>query len=213
MAERPGQHNNPSLHQASVNQPQQPQRGIPTPQQNFVSSEADNQALLVSVPSALRPSSQPLSAATNALFAPPVSLTTPPAPAVVSCPPHTLYLQPGHREEPSQTQATQTPPPVPTASAPTPRAVTPSITEPSPRTPKFHKGKAAAKLKPLTRRKGSTTTNNIETPTPAHTVASTPTSSTSIDAKGGRKRVRDDDIDAATPGVSSAQSPKRVKPN
>jgi hypothetical protein len=36
VAERSGQHSSPSLHQASVNQAQ-PQRGIPTPQQNFVS--------------------------------------------------------------------------------------------------------------------------------------------------------------------------------
>ena len=176
-------------------------------------TDADYHALLASIPSALRPSSQPLSAATNALFAPPVPLTTSPDPAVVSCPPHTLHLQPGHREKPSQAQATQMPPPVRTASAQIPRAVTPSITEPSPRTPKFPKGKAAAKPKPPTRRKGWTTANDIETPTPAHTVASTPTSSTSIDAKRGGKRVRDDDIDAATPGVSSAQSPKRVKPS
>ena len=37
MAERPGQHSSPSLQQASVNQAP-PQRGISTPQQNFVPS-------------------------------------------------------------------------------------------------------------------------------------------------------------------------------
>jgi hypothetical protein len=53
--------------------------------------------------------------------------------------------------------------------------------------------------------------NNVETPTPAHTVASTSTSSTLVDAKGGGKRTRDDDTDPSTPGVTSAPSPKRVK--
>lgn len=37
MTERPVQHSSPSLHPASVNQAP-PQRGIPTPQQNFLSS-------------------------------------------------------------------------------------------------------------------------------------------------------------------------------
>ena len=34
--------------------------------------------------------------------------------------------------------------------------------------------------------------NSIEMPTPAHTVASTPTSLTHVDAKGGGKRAHDD---------------------
>ena len=34
-----------------------------------------------------------------------------------------------------------------------------------------------------------------------------------MDAKGGGKRARDDDTDALTPGVISAPSPKRVKPD
>src|SRR6266849_2817684 len=41
----------------------------------------------------------------------------------------------------------------------------------------------------------------------------TPASSTPLDAKGGGKRARDDDTDAPTPGVTSAPSPKRVKPD
>ena len=42
--------------------------------------------------------------------------------------------------------------------------------------------------------------------TPAHNVASTPTSSTPVGEKGGGKRARDesdDDTDAPTPGVSN----------
>jgi hypothetical protein len=166
------------------------------------------------IPSVPQPPPQPPSAAGNALFAPPVPLPAPPAPAV-SRPPHAPPLQ-THRKKPSQAQAaisTPTPPPMPTASTPTPQAGTPGITAPSPQTPKSPKGKAAAKPKAPTRRKGSTKANNVETPTPAHTVASTPTSSTPVDAKGGGKRVRDDDTDAPTPGVSSAPSPKRVKPD
>ena len=164
------------------------------------------------VPSAPQPPPQPPSAVGNALFAPPGPLTAPPAP--VSRPPH-APLQPAHRKKPSQAQAaisTPTPPPIPTASTPTPQAATPGITAPSPQTPKSPKGKAAVKPKAPARRKGSTKANNVETPTPAHTVASTPTSSTPVDAKGGGKRIRDDDTDA-TPGVSSAPSPKRVKPD
>ena len=103
--------------------------------------------------------------------------------------------------------APQPPPPIPTVSTPTPQAATPGITAPCPQIPKSPKGKAPA------RHKGPTKANNVETPTPAHTVASTPTSLTHVDAKGGGKRVRDDDIDAPTSGVSSASPPKRVKSN
>ena len=46
--------------------------------------------------------------------------------------------------------------------------------------------------------------NGVGTPTAAHTIASTPTSSTRADSKGGGKRARDDDIHAPMPGVSSA---------
>jgi hypothetical protein len=52
-------------------------------------------------------------------------------------------------------------------------------------------------------------TSNVETPTPAHI----PTSSTPVDTKSSGKRVRDDDADAPTPGVSGAPSLKRVKPD
>ncbi|KAH9955756.1 hypothetical protein BGW80DRAFT_292907 [Lactifluus volemus] len=34
-----------------------------------------------------------------------------------------------------------------------------------------------------------------------------------MDTKGGAKRVRDDDVDNATPGILTAPSPKRVKPD
>jgi hypothetical protein len=34
-----------------------------------------------------------------------------------------------------------------------------------------------------------------------------------VDAKGGAKRVREDETDAPTPGIPSAPSPKRVKPD
>ena len=44
--------------------------------------------------------------------------------------------------------------------------------------------------------------NGVGTPTAAHTIASTPTSSTRADAKVGGKRARGDDIDAPMPGVS-----------
>ena len=50
--------------------------------------------------------------------------------------------------------------------------------------------------------------NSIKTPTPAHTVASTPTSSTHVDVKGSGKRARDDDTNTLTPGVISARIPK-----
>ena len=167
---------------------------------------------LPGVPSASAPQSP--SAVTNALFAPPVPLTVPSAHSAVSRPPHVPLLQPAHEKEPSQAQATQTPPPIPTASTPTPRAATPGITAPSPLTLKFPKRKAATKPKQPTHRKSSTTADgDIEIPTLAHTVASTPTSSTPNHANGGGKRVRDDDIDAPTPGFFSAPSPKRVKSN
>jgi hypothetical protein len=167
-----------------------------------------HQMLPGGVPSPPQPAPQPPSAVSNALFAPSGSLTELPAPAV-RCPPH-APLQPAHRKKPSQSQAaisTPTPPPVSTVSTPTQQAVTPGITAPCPQIPMSPKGKAPD------RRKGPTKANNVETPTPAHTVASTPTSSTPVDAKGGGKRVRDDDIDAPTSGVSSAQPPKRVKSN
>jgi hypothetical protein len=73
--------------------------------------------------------------------------------------------------------------------------------------------KAAAKPKPPTRPKRSTKANNVETPTSAHTVVPIPTSSTPVDAKGSRKRTRGDGTDAPTPGVTSAPSPKKVKPD
>ena len=173
-----------------------------------------HQMLPGGVPSVPQPPPQPPSAVSNALFAPPGPPTAPPAPAVPR-PPH-APLQTAHRKKPSQAQAaisTPTPPPIPTASTPTPQAATPGITAPSPQTPKSPKGKAAAKPKAPARRKGSTKANNVETLTPAHTVVSTPTSSTPVDAKGGGKRIRDDDADAPTPGVSSAPSPKRAKPD
>jgi hypothetical protein len=167
------------------------------------------------VPSAPQPPPQPPSASTSALFAQSVPPTAPPATAPVSRPPHAAPLQPAHRKKPSQAQAisTPTPPSIPVVSTPTPQAATPSITAPSPQTPKSPKGKAAPKPKPPARRKASAKANSVETPTPAHTVASTPTSSTPVDAKGGGKRARDDDTDAPTPGVTSAPSPKRVKPD
>jgi hypothetical protein len=167
-----------------------------------------HQMLPGGVPSAPQPPPQPPSTVSNALFAPSGSLTELPAPAVRG-PPH-APLQPAHRKKPFQSQAaisTPTPPPILTVSTPTPQAATPGITAPCPQSPKSLKRKAPA------RRKGPTKANNVETPTPAHTVASTPTSSTPVDAKGGGKRVRDDDIDAPTSGVSSAPPPKRVKSN
>ena len=174
------------------------------------------QAHMMAVPSAPQPPPQPPSATTSALFPQSVPPTAPLASAPVSRPLHGAPLQPGHRKKPSQAHAisTPTPPPIPVASTPTPQAATPSITAPSPQTPKSPKGKATPKPKPPVRRKASTKVNNVETPTPAHTVASTPTSSTPVDAKGGGgKRTRDDDTDAPTPGVSSAPSPKRAKPD
>ena len=166
------------------------------------------------VPSAPQPPPpQPPSAAaaSGVLFA-----QSPAAPPPSTRPPHAPPLQPAHRKKPSQAQvaiSTPTPPPIPSASTPTPQAATPGITAPSPQTPKSPKGKAAARPKAPTRRKGSTKANNVETPTPAQTVASTPTPSTHADAKGGEKRARDEDTDAPTPGVSSAPSPKRARPD
>ncbi|KAF8485830.1 hypothetical protein DFH94DRAFT_708361 [Russula ochroleuca] len=151
---------------------------------------------------------QPPSAITDALVSPPVHPTAPPAPEAVSRPPHPPPLQPAHRKKPSRSQATPTLPPIPFV---TPQAASPGITAPSPQTPKSPKGKP--KPKPPTRHKGSKSANGpgVETPTAVHTVTPTPTSSTPVDAKGGRKRVRDDGNDAPTPGASSAPSPKRVK--
>jgi hypothetical protein len=57
----------------------------------------------------------------------------------------------------------------------------------------------------------SISTPDVKTPTPAHTFATTPTSSTPVDAKDGGKRARNDDTDAPTPGVSGAPSPKRAR--
>jgi hypothetical protein len=166
-------------------------------------------------PSAPQPQPPPTSTISTAQFPPPVPPSGP-----LARPPHAPPLSQTHRKKPSQTQATgaalssPTPPPVPTTSTPTPQATTPGITAPSPQTPKSPKGKAAAKPKPAPRRRVSTKTNVPETPTPAPAVASTPSSSTPADAaKGISKRVRDDDTDTPTPGVSSAPSPKRVKPD
>jgi len=51
------------------------------------------------------------------------------------------------------------------------------------------------------------------TPPAAPAAAATPASSTPVDAKGSVKRAREDDADTPTPGVTSAPSPKRVKPD
>ena len=147
----------------------------------------------------------------------------PPAPPSVTAggsrPPPSTSFQPGHQKKQSQTQAagaamstpTPTPPPVPTASTPNPQAATPGITAPSPQqTPKSPKVKVAGKPKSPAIRKVSAKTSSLE-PASAPAVASTPTSSTPVDTKGGVKRTREDDIDGATPGVASAPSPKRVK--
>ena len=66
-------------------------------------------------------------------------------------------------------------------SIPTPQAVTPSIAAPS-----------------------STKANTVQTPTPAHTIVSTPTSSTIAGANGSMKRTHEDDTDAPTPGFTFA---------
>ena len=130
--------------------------------------------------------------------------------------PPTTPFQPGHRKRQSQAQpsgaavSTPTPPPAPTVSTPTPQAATPSFTAPSPQTPKSPKGKPAAKPKTQGRRKTTTKANSLESAA-APAVVSTPASSTPVDAKGGVKRAREDDVDGATPGVASAPSPKRVK--
>ncbi|KAF8489647.1 hypothetical protein F5888DRAFT_1870119 [Russula emetica] len=144
------------------------------------------------VPSAPQPPPQP-PASTSALFPQSAPQTMPPATAPVSRAPHPTPLQPAHRKKPSQAQAisTPTPLPIPVASTPTPQAATPNITAPSPQTPKSPKGKAAPKPKPPARRKALMKANSVKTPTPAHTVASTPTSSTHVDAKGGGKRAHD----------------------
>ncbi|KAI9434181.1 hypothetical protein H4582DRAFT_2075482 [Lactarius indigo] len=63
------------------------------------------------------------------------------------------------------------------------------------------------------RRKVSTKANSIEATSPAPAVASTPTSSTPVGTKGGVKRVREDEAGGTTPGVTSAPSPKKVKPD
>ena len=46
-------------------------------------------------------------------------------------------------------------------------------------------------------------TSIVETLATAHTVASTPTSSTPVDTKGDGKRARDNDADSLPPGVSN----------
>ena len=164
-------------------------------------------------PSAPQPPPQPPSASTSALFAQSVVPTAPPATDPVSRPPHAPPLQPAHRKKQSQAQAisTPTPPSIAVASTSTSQANIPSITAPSPQTPKSSKGEAAPKAKPSARRKASTKAASVETPTPAHIVVSTSMSSTALDGKGGVKRAREDDTDAPTPGVTSAPSPKRVK--
>ena len=170
------------------------------------------------MPSAPQPPPQP-TPTIPAQFAPPVP-TVAPAPAAVPRPPHAAPLQPAHRKKPSQSQppgttlSSPTPPLIPSTSTPTPQAMTPGITAPSPQTPKSPKPKPTTKSKQPPRRKVSTKTNSVETPTPTPApAASTPTSSTPVDGKGGAKRVREDENDAPTPGVPSAPSPKRAKPD
>ncbi|KAI9512951.1 hypothetical protein F5148DRAFT_560177 [Russula earlei] len=171
------------------------------------------------VPSASQPPLQQPSAAALPPFVPPIPPTAPPVATTLSRPPHGLPLQTSqHRKKLSQSQApgaaisTPTPPPIPTTSTPTPQATTPGITAPSPQTPKSPKGKAPKPKQPG-RRKASTKANSLETPQSAHSASSIPTASTPEDAKGGVKRVREDETDAPTPGVTSAPSPKRTKPD
>ena len=188
-------------------------KGLKAVLQNLKTQQAH--VMAHGVPSAPQPPPQPPSASTSALFSQSVVPTAPPAIAPVSRPPHAPPLQPAHRKKPSQARAisTPTPPPIAVASTPTPQAATPSITAPSRQTPKSPKGKAAPKAKPTVRHKASTKAASVETPTPTHTFASTPTSSTALDGKGGAKRAREDDTDAPTPGFTSAPSPKRMKPD
>ena len=168
------------------------------------------------MPSAPQPPPQPTPAIATQ-FAPLVPPTVPPAPTAVPRQPHTA---PAHRKNLSQSQPSRTtlpsptPPPIASTSTPTPQATTPGISAPSPQTPKSPKSKSTSKPKQPPRRKVSTKTNSVETPAPAPApAASTPTSSTSVDGKGGAKRVREDETDAPTPGVPSAPSPKRAKPD
>ncbi|KAI0297271.1 hypothetical protein B0F90DRAFT_1740642 [Multifurca ochricompacta] len=168
-----------------------------------------------------QPSQQPPPMGTPTPFTQPAPPAAPLASATGHRPPPaaatTTTFQPGHRKKPSQVQvsggavSTPTPPPLPSASTPTPQGATPGITAASPQTPKSPKGKAPPKPKSQNRRKVSTKATSIEAPTPSSNAASTPTSSGSIDTKGGVKRAREDDVDGATPGVISAPSPKRVK--
>ena len=153
-----------------------------------------------------QPAPQPPSTITDTLFSnfsPPVPPTGPQAPAAMSLPPP---LQPAYRKKPFLLLATPIPPPIPTTTSQT---ATPGITALSSQTPKSGKGKP----KPPIRRKGSKRANGVKTPTAAHSVAPTPSSSKPADAKCGGKRIRgvDDDTDAPRLGVSSAPSPKRVK--
>ncbi|KAH9178368.1 hypothetical protein EDB89DRAFT_1930798 [Lactarius sanguifluus] len=115
-------------------------------------------------------------------FAPPA----PPVTVVGPRPPPTTPFQSGHRKRPSQAQATgaamSTPTPPP---APTPHLH---------RHPKSPKGKAAAKP------------SKVPAPSKRHRLCPAP-----VDTKGSVKRVREDEADGTTPGVSSAPSPKRVK--
>ena len=166
------------------------------------------------MPSTPQPPPQP-TPATAAQFAPSVPPTAPSAPTTVPRPPHAATL---HRKKQSQSQplgmtlSSPTPPLIPSTSTPTPQVTTPGITAPSPQTPKSPKPKPAPKAKQPPRRKVSAKTNSVGTPTPAP-APSTPTSSAPVDGKGGAKRVREDETDAPTPGVQSAPSPKRAKPD
>ena len=152
-----------------------------------------------------------------AQFAPPVPPT---ASTAVPRPPHAGPSQPAHRKKPSQSQplgttlSSPTPPLIPSSSTPAPQPATPSIPAPSPQTPKSPKPKPTQKPKQQPRRKVSTKTNSVGTPAPTPApAASTPTPSTPVDVKGGAKRGREDETDAPTPGVLSAPSPKRAKPD
>ena len=148
----------------------------------------------------------------TAQFASPVPPTAPPAPTAMSRPPPLHRKKPSQSQPPGATLSSPTPPLIPSTSTPTPQVTTPGITAPSPQTSKSPKQKPAPKPKQPPRRKVSTKTNSVGTPTPAP-APSTPTSSTPVDGKGGAKRVREDETDAPTPGVQSAPSPKRAKPD
>ncbi|KAI0261553.1 hypothetical protein BC834DRAFT_940755 [Gloeopeniophorella convolvens] len=151
-------------------------------------------------------------------FGQPATSAMPNAPAAAPRPPHAAVPPQRHQRKPSQAQtagaavSTPTPPPMHAVSTPTPQAATPSITAPSPQTPKSPgKGKAPAKPKPAPRRK-STKANTLDTSASTPATAATPASApTPADGKGGHKRPHEDEGEGATPGGVSAPSPKRVK--